>query len=162
VVPDTVSSVLATVRRAREGLAMARPFAAPGTVFNARISDRRNIAYAELDLDDIKAMKNHFGVKEMNCRIRRWWRSSRFPCTADPTGPAAIRYRRVAAAGLVAIRRSRGFRHRDADLRTQHHRDVAAGQTSHRACRLPGSAAGLVGDGRRVRGGMEELLAHAR
>ncbi|OBH66508.1 diacylglycerol O-acyltransferase [Mycobacterium colombiense] len=63
VVPDTVSSVLATVRRAREGLAMARPFAAPGTVFNARITDRRNVAYAELDLDDIKGVKNHFGVK---------------------------------------------------------------------------------------------------
>jgi WS/DGAT/MGAT family acyltransferase len=63
VVPDTVSSVLATVRRAREGLAMARPFAAPGTVFNARISDRRNVAYAELDLDDVKAVKTHFGVK---------------------------------------------------------------------------------------------------
>lgn len=63
VVPDTVSSVLATVRRAREGLAMARPFAAPGTVFNAKITDRRNVAYAELDLDDIKGVKNHFGVK---------------------------------------------------------------------------------------------------
>lgn len=63
VVPDTVSSVLATVRRAREGLAMARPFAAPKTAFNARITDRRNVAYAELDLDDIKAVKNQFGVK---------------------------------------------------------------------------------------------------
>lgn len=63
VMPDTVSSVLATVRRAREGLAMARPFAAPGTVFNARITDRRNVAYAELELDDIKGVKNHFGVK---------------------------------------------------------------------------------------------------
>lgn len=63
VVPDTVSSVVGTLRRAREGLTMARPFAAPGTVFNARISDRRNIAYAELDLEDIKAVKNHFGVK---------------------------------------------------------------------------------------------------
>jgi WS/DGAT/MGAT family acyltransferase len=62
-VPDTVSSVLATVRRARDGRTMARPFAAPGTVFNARISDRRNVAYAELNLDDIKAVKNHFGVK---------------------------------------------------------------------------------------------------
>lgn len=63
VVPDTVSSVIATLRRAREGLTMARPFAAPRTVFNARISGRRNIAYAELHLDDIKAVKNHFGVK---------------------------------------------------------------------------------------------------
>lgn len=63
VVPDTVSSVLATLQRAREGLAMARPFAAPGTMFNARISERRNVAYAELNLDDVKAVKNHFDVK---------------------------------------------------------------------------------------------------
>ena len=62
-VPDTVSSVVATLQRARQGLAMARPFAAPRTVFNAKISGRRNIAYAELDLEDIKAVKNHFGVK---------------------------------------------------------------------------------------------------
>jgi len=48
VVPDTVSSVVATVRRARGGVAMARPFAAPGTVSNARISERRNVAYAEI------------------------------------------------------------------------------------------------------------------
>ncbi len=42
---------------------MARPFAAPHTVFNARISGRRNIAYATLDLDDVKTVKNHFGVR---------------------------------------------------------------------------------------------------
>ncbi|AKN16810.1 hypothetical protein MHAE_00510 [Mycobacterium haemophilum DSM 44634] len=63
VLPSTVSSVIATVARARDGLTMARPFAAPRTSFNARISGRRNIAYAELDLEDIKTVKNHFGVK---------------------------------------------------------------------------------------------------
>ncbi|MCV7349796.1 WS/DGAT/MGAT family O-acyltransferase [Mycobacterium parmense] len=63
VVPDTASSVLATLRRARDGVTMARPFSAPQTVFNARISSRRTIAYAQLELDDIKAVKNHFGVK---------------------------------------------------------------------------------------------------
>jgi len=63
VMPDTMSSVVGTLLRAREGLTMARPFAAPRTVFNARISGRRNIAYAELDLEDIKTVKNHFGVK---------------------------------------------------------------------------------------------------
>lgn len=113
VVPDTVSSVLATVRRAHDGLAMARPFAAPRTVFNAKITDRRNIAYAELDLDDIKAVKTISASKSTmsswrwfpayfantwpiatNCRIRRWWRRCRFRCTANPTGPAAIRCRR--------------------------------------------------------------------
>lgn len=63
VVPQTVSSVVSTVLRAREGLTMARPFAAPRTVFNASISGRRTIAYAQLDLEDIKTVKNHFGVK---------------------------------------------------------------------------------------------------
>jgi diacylglycerol O-acyltransferase / wax synthase len=63
VMPDTVSSVVGTLRRAREGQTMARPFAAPRTVFNARISGRRNIALAKLDLEDIKTVKNHFGVK---------------------------------------------------------------------------------------------------
>lgn len=62
VLPDTVSSLVATLLRARDGLTMARPFAAPGTAFNAKITDRRNIAYAELDLKDVKAVKNRFGV----------------------------------------------------------------------------------------------------
>jgi WS/DGAT/MGAT family acyltransferase len=63
VVPQTLSSVVATVRKAVEGQAMARPFAAPRTAFNASISGRRNIAYAQLDLEDVKKVKDHFGVK---------------------------------------------------------------------------------------------------
>lgn len=63
VVPQTLSSVVATLQRARAGLTMARPFAAPPTPFNAKISGRRTIAYAQLDLDDIKAVKNRFDVK---------------------------------------------------------------------------------------------------
>ena len=63
VVPGTVSSVVGTLLRAREGQTMARPFTAPRTVFNARISGRRNVALAKLDLEDIKTVKNHFGVK---------------------------------------------------------------------------------------------------
>jgi diacylglycerol O-acyltransferase len=63
VVPQTVSSVVATLLRARDGQTMARPFAAPRTVFNTSISSRRNIAYAELHLEDVKRVKNHFGVK---------------------------------------------------------------------------------------------------
>lgn len=61
--PDTVSSVVSTLRKAREGQTMARPFAAPRSALNGKITGRRNIAYAELDLDDIKKVKNHFGVK---------------------------------------------------------------------------------------------------
>jgi len=63
VVPETVSSMVTTLRKARAGRSMARPFAAPRTAFNASVSGRRNIAYAELDLDDVKTVKNHFGVK---------------------------------------------------------------------------------------------------
>lgn len=61
--PDTVSSVVSTLRKARDGQTMARPFAAPRSAFNGKITGRRNIAYSELDLDDIKKVKNHFGVK---------------------------------------------------------------------------------------------------
>ena len=63
VVPTTISSVVDTVKRARSGLAMARPFAAPKTAFNVNVTSHRNIAYAQLDLEDIKTVKNHFGVK---------------------------------------------------------------------------------------------------
>ncbi|MGH3560507.1 MAG: WS/DGAT/MGAT family O-acyltransferase [Mycobacterium sp.] len=63
VLPRTVSSVVKTLQRASAGQAMARPFAAPRTVFNASVTGHRNIAYAQLDLDDIKKVKDHFGVK---------------------------------------------------------------------------------------------------
>jgi diacylglycerol O-acyltransferase len=63
VLPSTVSSVVDTVKRARSGLTMAAPFAAPKTRFNANITGHRNIAFAQLDLEDIKLVKNHFDVK---------------------------------------------------------------------------------------------------
>ena len=44
VLPTTLSSVVDTVKRARSGLAMARPFAAPQTPFNANVTGHRNIA----------------------------------------------------------------------------------------------------------------------
>ena len=62
VVPSTVSTVVDIVRRARSGRAMAAPFRAPRTPFNDAITRRRSIAYAELDLDDIKKVKNGFNV----------------------------------------------------------------------------------------------------
>ena len=61
--PTTLASVVDTVKRARSGLAMARPFAAPQTAFNANVTGHRNVAFAQLDLRDIKTVKNHFGVK---------------------------------------------------------------------------------------------------
>jgi diacylglycerol O-acyltransferase / wax synthase len=63
VVPTTLSSVVDTVKRARSGLAMAAPFAAPKTAFNANLTGHRNIAFTQLDLEDIKTVKDHFGVK---------------------------------------------------------------------------------------------------
>src|SRR6476469_5094406 len=63
VVPTTLSSVVDTDKRARSGLAMAAPFAAPKTAFNANVTGHRNIAFAQLDLEDIKTVKDHFGVK---------------------------------------------------------------------------------------------------
>jgi diacylglycerol O-acyltransferase / wax synthase len=61
--PATLSSVVDTLQRARSGLTMARPFAAPQTAFNANVTGHRNIAFAQLDLEDIKTVKNHFDVK---------------------------------------------------------------------------------------------------
>ncbi len=63
VLPRTMSSVAKTVQRLRTGETMAAPFAAPQTAFNAKVSGHRNIAYAQLDLEDIKKVKDHFGVK---------------------------------------------------------------------------------------------------
>jgi WS/DGAT/MGAT family acyltransferase len=63
VLPSTLSTVVDTVRRARNGQSMAAPFAAPKTVFNATITGHRNVAFAQLDLEDVKTVKNHFGVK---------------------------------------------------------------------------------------------------
>jgi diacylglycerol O-acyltransferase len=62
VLPTTVATVVKTLRRARGGLTMAAPFAAPATRFNASITADRNIALAQLDLDDIKKVKDRFNV----------------------------------------------------------------------------------------------------
>ncbi|CAN5753093.1 wax ester/triacylglycerol synthase family O-acyltransferase [soil metagenome] len=61
--PSTITTVVDTVRRAIGGVAMASPFTAPQTAFNASVTGNRNIAYAQLDLEDVKKVKNHFGVK---------------------------------------------------------------------------------------------------
>ncbi len=63
VVPNTLTTVLDTVKRARSGLTMTPPFAAPKTSFNANVTSHRNVAFAKLDLEAIKKVKNHFGVK---------------------------------------------------------------------------------------------------
>ena len=63
VMPATMSTIVKTVSRARSGTAMAAPFAAPSTAFNAEVTSERNIAFAQLDLDDVKRVKNRFDVK---------------------------------------------------------------------------------------------------
>lgn len=63
VLPSTVTTVVDTVRRAISGSAMTSPFTAPQTAFNANVTSHRNVAYAQLDLEDVKKVKNHFGVK---------------------------------------------------------------------------------------------------
>lgn len=63
VLPATVTTVVDTVRRAVTGSAMTSPFTAPQTAFNANVTSHRNVAYAQLDLEDVKLVKNHFGVK---------------------------------------------------------------------------------------------------
>ncbi|HUM00336.1 MAG TPA: WS/DGAT domain-containing protein, partial [Mycobacterium sp.] len=61
-VPATVSTVVDTVRRMFSGRTMAVPFRAPRTLFNDAVTRGRTIAYTELDLEDIKTVKNRFNV----------------------------------------------------------------------------------------------------
>ncbi|OBI44406.1 wax ester/triacylglycerol synthase family O-acyltransferase [Mycobacterium sp. E796] len=63
VVPATVLTLGQTVLRARGGRpTMAAPFAAPPTAFNGPFTRRRNVALTTVDLDDVKTVKNRFGV----------------------------------------------------------------------------------------------------
>jgi WS/DGAT/MGAT family acyltransferase len=41
---------------------MAAPFTAPSTPFNGSVTRQRNIAYSQLDMRDVKRVKNKFGV----------------------------------------------------------------------------------------------------
>jgi diacylglycerol O-acyltransferase / wax synthase len=63
VVPATMSTIVDTVSRARHGTAMAAPFAAPATAFNAEVTGERIIAMAQLDFEDVRQVKNRFDVK---------------------------------------------------------------------------------------------------
>jgi len=62
-VPATVSTVVETVSRARSGIAMAAPFRAPKTRFNVEVTSERSIAFAQLDFDDVKRIKDRYAVK---------------------------------------------------------------------------------------------------
>ncbi len=61
--PTTLTTVADTVWRAVTGSAMTSPFTAPQTAFNASVTAHRNVAFTQLDLEDVKKVKNHFDVK---------------------------------------------------------------------------------------------------
>ncbi|MFF0813991.1 wax ester/triacylglycerol synthase family O-acyltransferase [Rhodococcus sp. NPDC003318] len=60
--PGGVTLLPRWIRRARRGEAMPAPFTAPRTSFNGAITGHRTVAYAQLDLAAVKAVKNAFGV----------------------------------------------------------------------------------------------------
>ena len=63
VIPETAAMVVKTVNRAVNGTAMAAPFSAPATRFNAELTSERCIALVQLDLADVKKVKNLCEVK---------------------------------------------------------------------------------------------------
>ena len=62
VVPATMLTLVQTALRAREGRTMAAPFTAPPSPFNGAVSRHRSIAYTQLDMRDVKRVKERFGV----------------------------------------------------------------------------------------------------
>src|SRR6202012_2620069 len=62
VLPSTMLTLVQTLRRAREHRTMAAPFSAPPTPFNGAVTQRRNIAFTQVDLRDVKRVKERFGV----------------------------------------------------------------------------------------------------
>jgi WS/DGAT/MGAT family acyltransferase len=63
VLSKTAASIATTLRRARTGQSMAAPFAAPPCRFNAALTAARASAFTQLNLADVKTVKNDFGVK---------------------------------------------------------------------------------------------------
>ena len=62
VLSTTAASIATTARRAYAGQTMAAPFAAPRCRFNAAITAERAMAFTQLKLADVKAVKNRFGL----------------------------------------------------------------------------------------------------
>jgi diacylglycerol O-acyltransferase len=54
----TTKTISRTIRRAREGTAMAAPLTAPRTSFNGNITGKRSVGYADIDLDRIKEIRH--------------------------------------------------------------------------------------------------------
>ncbi|OBK73524.1 wax ester/triacylglycerol synthase family O-acyltransferase [Mycobacterium sp. 1274761.0] len=62
-VPATVSTVVDTLNRARSGMAMAAPFRAPKTAFNAEVTAERSVAFAQMDFADVRRIADRYNVK---------------------------------------------------------------------------------------------------
>ncbi|SEF34495.1 acyltransferase, WS/DGAT/MGAT [Amycolatopsis pretoriensis] len=60
--PDLLGLVPRWLGKALRGKGMPVPFTAPRTSLNGTITGHRSVAFAQLDLDDVKAVKNAFGV----------------------------------------------------------------------------------------------------
>ncbi|RNL64798.1 wax ester/triacylglycerol synthase family O-acyltransferase [Nocardioides marmoriginsengisoli] len=54
----TTSVLTKTIRRAREGTAMAAPLTAPRTSFNGNITGKRSVGYADISLEKIKEIRH--------------------------------------------------------------------------------------------------------
>lgn len=61
--PATLLAVIETIRRVAAGSSMALPFSAPRTVLNGRMTADRRVAMVRVELNDVKAVARHFGVK---------------------------------------------------------------------------------------------------
>jgi len=59
--PGTLGVLPDWIQRSRRGTAMPAPFTAPRTSFNGTVTGHRSIAFARLDLDQVKEVKNAFG-----------------------------------------------------------------------------------------------------
>ncbi len=60
--PDLLELVPRWLGKALRGKGMPIPFTAPRTSLNGTITGHRSVAFAQLELDDVKAVKNAFGV----------------------------------------------------------------------------------------------------
>lgn len=60
--PDLLELVPRWLGKALRGKGMPIPFTAPRTSLNGTITGHRSVAFAQLDLDEIKEVKNAFGV----------------------------------------------------------------------------------------------------
>jgi WS/DGAT/MGAT family acyltransferase len=63
VLPASVIAGFKVIRRSATGRGTAGLLTAPRTPFNGKITEGRIVAYAEVDLQDVKTVKNAYGVK---------------------------------------------------------------------------------------------------